>query len=85
VDVVGRLVVRSRSGAERDVAALLARAGGTTLSRQRGPTITVVNGVVPQSSYDNFAAGLRGIGSWQIEAERAPLPSVLHVTVQLEE
>ena len=85
VDVVGRLLVRSRSGAERDVAALLARAGGTTLSRQRGPTITVVHGVVPHSNYGNFAAGLRGIGSWQLEAVRSPLPDLLRVTVRLAE
>jgi phospholipid transport system substrate-binding protein len=84
-DVVGRLWVRSRSGAERDVAALLARAGGTIMSRQRGPTITVVKGVVPHSSYGNFAAGLRGIGSWQLETERSPLPNLLHVTVRLAE
>ncbi|MBF8257124.1 MAG: putative ABC transporter, auxiliary component, ATP-dependent toluene efflux transporter [Anaerolineales bacterium] len=85
VDVVGRLLVKSRSGAERDVAALLAQAGGATLSRQRGPTITVVKAVVPHSRYGNFAAGLRGIGSWQLEAERSPLPNVLHVTVRLAE
>ena len=84
-DVVGRLLVRSRSGAERDVAALLARAGGATLSRQRGPTITVVKGVVPHSNYGNFAAGLRGIGSWHLETERSPLPNLLHVTVRLAE
>jgi phospholipid transport system substrate-binding protein len=85
MDVVGRLLVRSRSGAERAVAALLARAGGTTLSRQRGPTITVVKAIVPHPSYGNFAAGLRGIGSWQIETERFPLPHLLHVTVRLAE
>jgi phospholipid transport system substrate-binding protein len=85
VDVVGRLLVRSRSGAERDVAALLARAGGTTLSRQRGPTITVVKGIVPHSNYGSFAAGLRGIGSWHLETERSPLPNLLHVTVRLAE
>ena len=85
VDVVGRLLVRSRSGAERDVAALLAKAGGTSVSRQRGPTITVVKGVIPHSNYGSFAAGLRGIGSWQLEAERSPLPNPLHVTVRLAE
>ena len=85
VDVVGRLFVKSRSGAERAVAALLARAGGTTLSRQPGPAITVVKGVVPRSNYGSFAAGLRGIGSWQIEVERFPLPNLLHVTVRLAE
>jgi phospholipid transport system substrate-binding protein len=85
VDVIGRLVVRSRSGAEREIASLLARAGGTTLSRQRGATITVVKSVVPQSNYRSFAAGLRGIGSWQLEVERSPLPTLLHVTVKLAE
>jgi len=85
VDVVGRLLVRDRSGAERDVATLLARAGGTTLSRQRGPTSTVIKGVVPQSSYGKFAEGLRAIGSWQLEAERSTLPTLLHVTVKLGE
>jgi hypothetical protein len=85
MDVVGRLLVKSRSGAERDVAGLLARAGGTTLSRKRGPTVTVVKGVVPHSNYGNFAAGLRGIGSWRLEAERSPLPKLLHVTVRLAE
>jgi hypothetical protein len=84
-DVVGRLLVRSRTGAERDVAVLLVRAGGTTLSRLRGATITMVKGVVPQSSYGHFAAGLRGIGSWQLEVERSPLPDLLHVTVRLAE
>jgi phospholipid transport system substrate-binding protein len=84
-DVVGRLLVKSRSGAERAIASLLARAGGTTLSRQRGPTITVVKSVVPQSNYGSFAAGLRGIGSWQLEVERSPLPNLLHVTVKLAE
>jgi hypothetical protein len=83
VDVVGRLLVKSRSGAERDVAALLARAGGTTLGRLRGPTTTVIKGIVPHSNYGIFAVGLRGIGSWQLENERSPLPDVLHVTVNL--
>jgi phospholipid transport system substrate-binding protein len=85
VDVVGRLLVKSRSAAERDVAALLARAGGISLSRQRGATITVVKAVVPHSNYGNFAAGLRGIGSWRLEVERSPLPKLLHVTVRLAE
>jgi phospholipid transport system substrate-binding protein len=84
-DVVGRLLVSNRSGAERDIASLLARMGGTTLSRQRGTTITVVEGLVPQLNYPSFAAGLRGLGSWQLEAERSPLPHLFHVTVKLAE
>jgi hypothetical protein len=83
--VVGRLLVSNRSKAERDIAALLARTGGSPLNRQRGPTITVVEGLVPQLNYPSLAAGLRGIGSWQLEAERSPLPHLFHVTVKLAE
>jgi hypothetical protein len=36
LDVVGKLVVKSRGGAERDLTALVAKAGGTTVIRQRG-------------------------------------------------
>jgi len=84
-DVIGWLVVKSRSEAERDVASLLAQAGGTTLSQQRGPATTMVSGIVPLATYASFAAGLRRIGSWRPETERSPRPSLLHVTVRLTE
>jgi len=43
----------------------------------------VIKGIVPHPNYGIFAVGLRGIGSWQLENERSPLPDVLHVTVNL--
>jgi hypothetical protein len=85
LDVVGRLRVKSRSGAERDLAALVSRAGGTTVSRQRGDKITVIEAVVPNPSYSKFAEGLSRIGSWQIEAGRPRLPDPVRVTVRLAE
>jgi hypothetical protein len=85
LDVVGRLRVKSRSGAERDLAALVARAGGTTVSRQRGDKITVIEAVVPNPSYGKFSEGLSRIGSWQIEAGRSRLPDPVRVTVRLAE
>ena len=85
LDVVGRLRVKSRSGAERDLAALLAKAGGTTVSRQRGEKITVIEALVPNPSYGEFAEGLTRIGSWQIEAGRSRLPDPVRVTVRLVE
>jgi hypothetical protein len=85
LDVVGKLRVKSRSGAERDLAALVAKAGGTTVSRQRGDKITVIEAVVPNPSYGTFAKGLNRIGSWQIEAGRSPLPDPVRVTVRLAE
>lgn len=85
LDVIGKLRVKSRHGAERDVAALVARAGGTTVSRQRGEKITVIKAVVPNPSYGKFAQGLHRIGSWQIEAGRSQLPDPVWVTVRLAE
>lgn len=85
LDVVGKLRVKSRSGAERDLAALLAKAGGTTVSRQRGEKITVIEAVVPNPSYGKFAEGLTRIGSWQVEAGRSPLPDPVRVTLRLAE
>ena len=85
LDVVGKLRVKSRSGAERDLAALVAKAGGTTVSRQRGDKITVIEAVVPNPSYGTFAKGLTRIGSWQIEAGRSRLPDPVRVTVRLAE
>jgi len=85
LDVIGKLRVKSRSGAERDLAALVAKAGGTTVSRQRGDKITVIEAVVPNPSYGKFAKGLNRIGSWQIEAGRSRLPDPVRVTVRLAE
>jgi len=84
-DVVGWLVVKSRNEAERDIALLLAQAGGTTLSQRRGPKTTTVSGIVPLATYASFAAGLHSIGSWRPETERSPRASLLHVTVRLTE
>jgi phospholipid transport system substrate-binding protein len=84
-DVVGSLVVKSRSEAERHIASLLTRVGGATLSQQRSPTATMVSGVVPLASYSSFAAGLGRIGSWRLETERSPRPTLLYVTVKLVE
>jgi len=85
LDVVGKLRVKSRSGAERDLAALLAKAGGTTVSRQRGEKVTVIEAMVPNPSYVKFAEGLNRIGSWQIEAGRSRLPDPVRVAVRLAE
>jgi hypothetical protein len=83
VDVVGRLQVKNRSEAERDLAALLSRAGGKSVKRQRGPSVTVVEAAVPHASYGKFSQGLERLGSWRLEAERSPLPDLVLVSVRL--
>lgn len=83
--VVGRLSVKDRSVTERDLTALLVRTGGTELGRRQDLRTTVVDAVVPQSGYSEFTHGLARIGSWQVEAERSPLPTGVHVTIRVGE
>ena len=85
VDVVGRLQVKTRSDAERDVAALFERAGGTAVSRQEGPSVTVLEGGIPHANYGTFAQGIMRIGSLRLEAERSPLPDIVQVSVRVAE
>jgi len=85
VDVVGRLQVKSRSDAERDLTSLFARAGGTVVNRQRRASVTVIEAGVPQANYARFSKGIARIGSWRVEAERSPLPDVVQVSVRLAE
>jgi len=85
VHVVGLLQVKNRSDAERNVAALFARAGGTAVSRQQGPSVSVLEGGIPQANYGTFAQGLTRIGSWRVEAERSPLPDIVKVSVRVAE
>lgn len=83
--VVGRLAAKDRSAAERDFTALLAGVGGTELGRHHRVTFTAVEVVVPQSRYGEFARGLARLGSWQLEAARAPLPDAVHMTIRVSE
>ena len=47
--------------------------------------ITVIEAVVPNPSYGEFAEGLTRIGSCQIEARRSRVPDLVRVTVRLVE
>ncbi|HUM17076.1 MAG TPA: hypothetical protein VL086_15375 [Candidatus Nitrosotalea sp.] len=85
VHVVGRLSVKDRSATERDLYALLVQTGGTQLGKRQDVRITVVDAVVPQSVYKEFTHGLARIGSWQVEAERSPLPKGVHMTIRVGE
>jgi len=85
VDVVGRLRVKSRTEAERDLGALVTRAGGTFVKRQHGPATTMVEARVPHAAFGAFAEGMARLGAWQLEAERSPLPDLVNVTVRLAE
>jgi hypothetical protein len=81
--VAGRLSVKDRTVIERDLIALLQRAGGTLVGTGQDGAILFVDAVVPQSGYEEFTRGLTRIGSWRIEAERSPLPEDVHLTIRV--
>ena len=82
-DVIGRLWVANIEGAERDVAALLQRLGGTEVGRRRGPTGTTLEAVVPSGGYAELCRRLAAMGSWLVEAQRSALPDGIRITIRL--
>ena len=83
-DVVARVSVKDRDAAERDLTQLIARVGGRETQRRREDDATIVEALIPQSRYVEFAEGLASIGTWRVEAERPDLPSQVHVILRLE-
>jgi len=83
-DVVARVGVRDRDAAERELAALVSRLGGSVTQRRREDEATVVEAVIPQPRYAEFSDGVARIGAWQVEAERPDLPAQVHVILRLQ-
>jgi Putative zinc-finger len=83
-DVVARVSVKDRDAAERDLAQLIAQIGGRQTQRRLEAEVTIVEAVIPQSRYAEFAQAVAAIGAWRVEAERPDLPSQVHVILRLE-
>ena len=83
-DVVARVAVKDRDAAERELAALVARLGGSVTQRRREDEATVVEAVIPQPRYAEFSESLARIGSWRVEAERPDLPAQIRVVLRLQ-
>jgi hypothetical protein len=84
VDVVARVAVKDRDAAELELAALIARVGGSVTERVHEDAATVVEAVIPQPRYAEFSASLARIGPWRVEAERPDLPAQVRVILRLQ-
>jgi anti-sigma factor RsiW len=83
-DVVARVAVKDRDAAERELAALIARVGGSVVQRRGEEGATVVEALIPQPRYAEFSESLARLGSWQIETERPDLPAQVRVILRLQ-
>ena len=83
-DVVARVAVKDRDAAELELAALIARVGGSVTERRHEDEATVVEAVIPQPRYAEFSASLARIGPWRVEAERPDLPAQVRVILRLQ-
>ena len=81
--VVGRLTVKDRQAADRELAELLARVGGAETARRADAGGATVDLVVPRAAYAAFAQGLARIGSWRPEREPAELPDGVPITLRI--
>ena len=81
--VVGRLTVKDRGVSEQELTELLARSGGARIGGHHDLPATTVYAVIPSSGYRKFVRGLARIGSWQVEAERSPLPRGVRMAIRM--
>jgi len=83
--VVGRLSVKDRSAAERELSVLLGEVEGTEFGRIHHPRFTAVQVTVPHRRYREFTHGLTHVGLWRLEATGFSLPDSVHVTIRVSE
>ncbi|HEY7202931.1 MAG TPA: zf-HC2 domain-containing protein [Methylomirabilota bacterium] len=83
--VVGRLTVRDRGASEQELTELLARSGGARIGGRSEVSASTVYAVIPSSRYHKFVHGLAQIGSWQVEAERSPLPRGVRMAIRVDD
>jgi hypothetical protein len=83
--IVGRLSVKDRGTAERELSALLGVVEGTELGRRHRSRLTAVQVIVPHGAYGQFTRGLTCIGFWRLEATCFSLPDAVHVTILVSE
>jgi hypothetical protein len=83
--VVGRLTVRDRGASEQELSELLNRSGGARIGGPHETSATTVYAVIPSSGYRKFVRGLAQIGSWQVEAERSPLPRGVRMAIRVDD
>jgi len=81
--VLGRLTVKDRQAASRELRDLLSRVGGAEMSRRSNTGGDTVNLVIPRAAYPAFAQGLERIGSWQPVGEPSDLPDQVSVTLSI--
>ena len=79
----GRLKVTDRQRADRDLAELLSRLGGTETARRSEADAVVVDVIVPRTAYAAFANGLAQIGAWSPDIEPSELPAHVPVTLRI--
>ena len=73
--VFGRLNVKDRPSAEKGLADLLTRLGGSETGRRQELGATVVEVLVPEARYADFVRGLATLGAWTAEGQPTALPT----------
>jgi hypothetical protein len=73
--VSGRLNVKDRPSAEKGLAELLSRVGGSETGRRQELGGTVVEVLVPEGRYPDFVSGLATLGVWLPEDQPTVLPT----------
>ena len=87
-DVEGRLEVRDRSAAVAALPDLLTKVGGSEAARRQDGADLVVEVLIPEARYDDFARGLEALGTWSAPGPRQrvmPAAPYLRIPIRIAE
>jgi hypothetical protein len=83
VHVVGRLTVKDRQAANRELTELVKHVGGAETARRAEVGGDTVGLLIPRAAYPAFAQGLARIGAWVPETEPPELPDRVPITLRI--
>lgn len=87
-DVAGRLEVRDRSVAVAALPDLLSKVGGSETARRQDGSDVIIEVLIPEVRYDDFARSLEALGVWNAPGlrQRVMLDSpYLHIPIRIAE
>jgi RNA polymerase sigma-70 factor (ECF subfamily) len=82
-DVRGRLGARDTGGPEQELAAVVARLGGSLARRDAGSGAMLVEVTVPREAYADLLRETRRLGAWRLEGEPARAADRVRVLLRL--
>jgi hypothetical protein len=82
-DVVATWRVDDRAAADRELDALVARAGGGAIARRAESEVPIAEFAIPREAYDELTRALRRLGTLTSDRTPEALPATVRVSLRI--